>query len=165
MCAALLPATGWAHGPAAHAAKPRETDANRAVVETAFGRSGDPAAVTRTITIDMTDDLHFLPPRIEAQRGETLRIVAVNRGRALHEIVFGTAKDLADHAELMLKHPGMEHDEPFTAHVPPGERGEIVWLFDRPGTFRFACLVPGHTWNGLRDGMVGTIIVKPENPQ
>ncbi len=164
MFASLLHAPGWAHGPAPHGAKPPKAKIDPAPVQTAFGRSGDADKVTRTITIDMTDDLHFLPEAIEVRRGETIRIVAVNRGAAMHEIVLGTTRELADHAELMKKHPAMEHDEPFMAHVPPGGRGEIVWQFDQPGTFRFACLIPGHTWNELSEGMVGTIVVKPENP-
>ncbi|TSE28345.1 hypothetical protein Tther_02140 [Tepidimonas thermarum] len=40
----------------------------------------------------------------------------------MHEIVIGTPEELAAHAELMKKHPGMEHDEPHMAHVPPGRR-------------------------------------------
>jgi len=63
----------------------------------------------------------------------------------------------AAHAELMKKHPGMEHDEPYMAHVAPGQTGEIVWHFNRPGDFEFACLIPGH----FEAGMVGRIRVEP----
>lgn len=34
--------------------------------------------------------------------------------------------------------------------VAPGESGELVWRFDRPGTVAFACLVPGHFEAGMR---------------
>ena len=40
-------------------------------------------------------------------------------------------------------------------HVPPGKTGEIVWSFNRAGTFEFACLIAGH----YQAGMVGTIHV------
>jgi uncharacterized cupredoxin-like copper-binding protein len=70
--------------------------------------------------------------------------------------VIGTPEELKAHAELMKKHPNMEHDEPYMAHVDPGQRGEIVWTFNRPGTFEFACLIPGH----FEAGMKGTITVR-----
>ena len=60
------------------------------------------------------------------------------------------------HAAMMLKAPGMEHDEPYMAHVPPGRRGEIVWRFNRAGQFEFACLIAGH----YQAGMVGAIHVR-----
>ena len=39
--------------------------------------------------------------------------------------------------------------------VAPGKVGEIVWTFNRPGRFEFACLIAGH----FQAGMVGTITV------
>jgi uncharacterized cupredoxin-like copper-binding protein len=74
--------------------------------------------------------------------------------------VIGTESELIEHAELMKRFPTMEHDEPFMAHVPPGKSGEIVWQFTQPGAFRFACLMPGHAWSDLSEGMVGTIVVR-----
>ena len=67
-----------------------------------------------------------------------------------------SAKQLKVHAEMMKKHPGMEHDEPYMAHVPPGKTGEIVWTFNRAGTFEFACLMAGH----FEAGMIGRITVQ-----
>lgn len=43
------------------------------------------------------------------------------------------------------------------AHVAPGQTGEIVWHFNRPGDFEFACLIPGH----FEAGMVRRIRVEP----
>jgi uncharacterized cupredoxin-like copper-binding protein len=74
----------------------------------------------------------------------------------MHEMVIGTTKDLQQHAELMRKHPGMEHDEDYMAHVAPGKQGEIVWQFTRPGEFHYACLVPGH----MEAGMIAKITVE-----
>ena len=64
--------------------------------------------------------------------------------------------ELKEHAELMRKMPGMEHDEPNMATLKPGQRGDIVWQFDKPGTVDFACLSPGH----MEAGMVGKVKVK-----
>jgi uncharacterized cupredoxin-like copper-binding protein len=78
-----------------------------------------------------------------------------NNGKQMHEFVIGTKAENAKHAELMIKFPNMEHDEPYMAHVPPGKTGEIVWTFNRAGSFEFACLIAGH----YGAGMVGTINV------
>ena len=90
------------------------------------------------------------------KRGETVSSSPANKGEVLHEMVLGTAQALKEHAELMKKLPGMEHDEPHMAHVKPGQRGEIVWQFTKAGEFQFACLIPGH----FEAGMVGKVTVK-----
>ncbi|TSE28318.1 cupredoxin family protein [Tepidimonas taiwanensis] len=140
---------GSGHGGHAAAALPPE--------QKPWGIAGDPRRVRRTIEIRMTDDMRFTPDRLTVREGETVRLRAVNRGRVMHEIVIGTPEELAAHAELMKRHPDMEHDEPYMAHVPPGQRGEIVWHFNRAGDFQFACLIPGH----FEAGMVGHIRVEP----
>ena len=53
------------------------------------------------------------------REGETVRLQAQNQGKVMHEIVIGTKTELDQHAEMMVKHPGMEHDEPYMAHVKP----------------------------------------------
>ena len=103
----------------------------------------------------MTDDMRFSPDRIEVRQGETLRLVLQNNGKLMHEFVIGTKKDLDEHAALMVRFPGMEHDEPYMAHVAPGKSGEVIWNFNRAGEFNFACLIAGH----YSSGMVGKIKV------
>jgi len=147
-------ASAFAHGNDAHSGP------NLHPVTTAFGQTGDPGKVSRTIEVRMDDRMRFVPDRIDVKRGETVRLRVANRGKVLHELVIGTEPELREHAELMKRFPTMEHDEPFLAHVAPGKTGEIVWQFTQAGTFRFACLVPGHTWNDLASGMVGTIVVR-----
>ncbi|MDT3668886.1 MAG: cupredoxin family protein [Aromatoleum sp.] len=124
-------------------------------IQQPWGIAGDPAQATRTIPITMSDDMRFTPDRIDVRVGETVRFVYRNVGKVLHEMVLGTKATLDEHADLMKKFPGMEHDEPWMAHVAPGGRGEIVWTFNRPGEFDFACLIPGH----YDAGMVGRIVV------
>ncbi|WP_026436989.1 plastocyanin/azurin family copper-binding protein [Acidovorax sp. JHL-9] len=124
-----------------------------------WGIAGDAKAVRRTITLRMNDDMRFTPSHIEVREGDTVRLRAENRGKVLHEIVLGTQAELAQHAQMMQKFPGMEHDEPHMAHVGAGRRGDIVWHFNRPGSFDFACLIPGH----YEAGMTGTITVLPRN--
>src|SRR5205814_4646810 len=80
--------------------------------ETAFGRPGDPAKVTRTITVEMRDPVEFSPAQIAVKAGETIRFVVRNTGKHEHEMVLGTMKSLEEHQEMMQQHPGMHHDEP-----------------------------------------------------
>jgi uncharacterized cupredoxin-like copper-binding protein len=86
-----------------------------------------------------------------------VKFVIRNAGKMLHEMVIGTKQELDEHAALMAKFPDMEHDEPFMAHVAPGKTGLIVWNFNRPGQFHYACLIAGH----YQAGMVGSIQVTP----
>jgi uncharacterized cupredoxin-like copper-binding protein len=151
--AALL--TGGAAFPhsATHAKKPAY-DYSKAQ-EMPFGRAADPARAKRTVKVAMGDTMRFTPARIAVKRGETVRFVASNNGKLMHEMVLGTRADLEAHAEMMRKHPGMEHDEPYLLHVSPGKSGEMGWRFTKAGEFFYGCLVPGH----FEAGMVGTIVV------
>jgi uncharacterized cupredoxin-like copper-binding protein len=154
---AVLACAAAAHGHdnKDHAAGVRRFDAGK-VEDTAFGREGDPAKATRTLRIDMSDSMRFTPSELVVKRGETVRLVATNKGQVLHEMVLGTADDLKKHADLMKRFPDMQHDEPHMAHVKPGKSGAIVWQFTKPGEFQFACLIPGH----FEAGMVGRVTVK-----
>jgi len=124
--------------------------------QTDWGIAGAAKAARRTIPVIMSDDMRFNPARIEVKQGETVKFVVKNKGKLLHEFVIGTRKKLDEHAALMLKFPNMEHDEPYMAHVKPGASGQVVWTFNRPGSFDFACLMAGH----YQAGMVGKINVK-----
>jgi uncharacterized cupredoxin-like copper-binding protein len=151
----VMTSGAFAHGDDDHVAKPRKFDASKAE-DTTFGREGDPAKATRTIRVDMSDAMRFTPADITVKRGETVKLVATNKGQVLHEMVLGTSDELEKHAQMMRKFPGMEHDEPHMAHVKPGNSGEIVWQFTKAGEFQFACLIPGHS----EAGMVGKVTVK-----
>jgi len=120
-----------------------------------WGIAGDASAVKRTIEITMSDAMRFTPDRIEVRQGEIVRLVHKNGGKIMHEFVLGTKKELDEHAALMTTFPNMAHEEPYMAHVGPGKTSEIVWNFNRPGEFDFACLIPGH----YQAGMVGKIKV------
>lgn len=120
-----------------------------------WGIGGDAKAVRRTVSITMLDSMRFVPDQVSVQRGEMLRIRVRNAGKTMHEFVIGTPADNAAHAELMVRHPGMEHDEPYMAHVAPDKTGDIIWQFNRAGEFEFACLIAGH----YQAGMTGKIRV------
>ena len=151
--ASLTTLPAFAHGEKKHAAA---TDA--VAEQTAWGIAGKRAQATRTITLDMTDNMRFTPDTLTVKEGETVRFVVKNSGRMLHEMVIGTPAELASHAAMMAKFPNMEHDAPYMVHVDPGKTGEIVWTFNRAGNFEFACLIAGHFEAGMR----GTITVTPK---
>lgn len=154
--ALALVAPALAHDDAHHrAGSPRKKE------QQAWGVAGDAKAIKRTIEVTMGDNMRFTPDRIEVRQGEVVKLVLKNRGQLLHEFVLGTQQELDEHAALMLKFPNMEHDEPYMAHVLPGMTGEMIWNFNRPGQFKFGCLVAGH----YQAGMVGKITVAAAAPK
>jgi uncharacterized cupredoxin-like copper-binding protein len=152
---ALSAAPAWCHGDGTAGAPSHTVKEQKP-----WGIAGD-AKRARTVTLRMGDDMRFVPDRITVREGETIRFVVRNAGKLLHEMVIGTPEQLQEHAALMKKYPTMEHDEPDMTHVKASQRGEIVWNFNRPGTFQFACLLPGH----FEAGMVGTVVVEPAASQ
>jgi len=142
----------FADGDATHT---RKETRHLAVEEHAFGREGDPKKVTRTVRVGMSDTMRFTPSELTVERGQTVKFVVRNNGKVMHEMVIGTMAELKEHAAMMQKHPGMEHDEPYMAHVLPGMTKAIVWQFTKAGEYYFGCLVPGH----LEAGMVGQVRV------
>lgn len=153
--ASLGSAGAHAHGDERHPTKPHTYNAAKPQAN-ASGREGDPKKVSRTIHVDMRDTMRFTPDRVVVQRGETVRFVVTNSGSQLHEMVVGTADELKAHAEMMRRHPNMEHADANMTHVQPGSKGDIVWQFTKAGQYEFACLIPGH----FEAGMVGKVVVK-----
>lgn len=133
----------------------RKTSAPAKKEQKPWGIAGDARDARRTIEIAMSDDMRFTPSNIEVKQGETVKFVVRNKGKVLHEMVIGDKKTLDEHAALMARFPNMEHDEPYMAHVAAGKKGSLVWHFNRPGDFDFACLIAGH----YQAGMVGKIKV------
>ena len=146
-----------ASGAAAHEPSGKKAAPALHAEETAFGRAADPRKAKRTVRVEMSDAMRFQPSEIRVKRGEVIRFVPVNRGKVMHEMVIGTLDELKQHAELMRKHPHMEHDEAHMAHVAPGKSGEIAWQFTKAGEFFYACLLPGH----FEAGMIGKVTVAP----
>lgn len=150
--ASALPITAFAHDDehGRHAA-----GNSLRTTQTPFGIAGDSRKVSRTIDIDMTDAMRFVPAVIDVKVGETIRFRLKNTGKTLHEMVIGRLPDLEQHAAMMRKSSAMNHAEPYMVHVKPGSTGEMVWTFNRAGEFSYACLIPGH----FEAGMVGKAIV------
>lgn len=157
--AALLFAAGMLLVARAFAHEVNHGDARAPVAAaepTPFGMAGDPGKISRTVAIEMDDAMRFSPASVTVKRGETVRFVVHNRGRLFHEMVIGTTADLQTHAKMMREMPDMAHDAPYIAHVSPSHTETLVWHFNVPGEFQFACLMPGHA----EAGMTGRISVR-----
>jgi uncharacterized cupredoxin-like copper-binding protein len=119
------------------------------------GEPGNPREPSRTIEIEM-DEMSYEPITIEVKRGEQVRFVLHNVGTEDHEFLLATTKENLKHAEVMKKHPHMEHDDPNGVRVAPKKSAEILWKFTKAGVFEYSCLIPNH-----RDyGMIGHVTVK-----
>jgi len=118
--------------------------------ESSIGKAGVAAKASRTVTVEMADNMRYTPSDIQVKKGETIRFVVKNIGKVRHELSLGTEKELLEHLEQMKKFPDMEHDEPSKITLDPGKQGEIVWQFTKAGTVNFACLMPGHYEAGMK---------------
>ncbi len=121
-----------------------------------YGQPGDSSKVSRTIEVTMDDSMRFTPSQIDVKEGETVRFFIKNAGKIPHEMVIGSLDELKAHAAEMLAMPDMQHTDPSMITLNPGQRGGLVWQFDKATTVDFACLIPGHT----EAGMVGKIHVE-----
>jgi uncharacterized cupredoxin-like copper-binding protein len=135
--------------------EPADSHEQHAHESYAAGEPGDANKPARVVEIEMSE-MAYTPARIEVKRGEQIRFVIRNAGSEDHEFLLATTKENLKHAEVMKKHPHMEHDEPNGVRLAPKKSAEILWKFTRAGSFEYSCLIPDH-----RDyGMIGRVTVK-----
>lgn len=119
----------------------------------AVGEPGDKAKATQTIRVTMkeTDDgkMIFTPSTFKVRKGQTVRFAIQNAGELDHEFVLDQEDKIQEHKAVMEKFPDMEHDDPNAIRLAAGKSGEIIWKFTNDGTFKIACLVPGHYDAGM----------------
>ncbi|MDX1755507.1 MAG: plastocyanin/azurin family copper-binding protein [Marinobacter sp.] len=138
---------------------------------TPIGEPGYAGDVTRTIAVVMKDN-YFEPEAVNVSPGETVRFSILNEGRLVHEFNIGTPemheahqremRMMVEHGviqggtlnrEMMKMDMGnghtMEHDDPNSVLLAPGETAEIVWTFSAQANLEFACNVPGHYQSGM----------------
>lgn len=145
-----------------------------------IGRPADATKATRTVNVVMKDNL-YEPESVSVRTGETIRFVIKNEGEFVHEFNIGTPAMHAAHQEemmMMVEHGALEpdklnrakmkmdmgggktmdHNDPNSVLLEPGESAEIVWTFTKTADLEFACNVPGH----YDSGMVGKLSIKPQ---
>lgn len=119
----------------------------------AVGEPGTKAKATQTIRVTMkeTDDgkMVFTPSTFEVRKGQTIVFAIKNAGELDHEFVLDQEDKIMEHKAVMEKFPEMEHDDPNAIRLAAGQSGEIIWKFTNDGTFKIACLVPGHYDAGM----------------
>jgi uncharacterized cupredoxin-like copper-binding protein len=123
------------------------------------GQPGDPKKPFRVVEVTMHEGdgtMGYSLKTLDVKRGEQIKFVITNGGALPHEFVLANEKDNLKHAALMQKFPDMQHDDPNGKSLEPAAKSEILWRFSKPGTFEFACLIPGHR----EAGMIGKVTVK-----
>ncbi len=136
-------------------------DAGHSHSSFAAGEPGNPKRpVARTVEVTMreTDDakMLFVPDRVTVKSGEQVKFIIRNVGEVEHEFMLDTMANNAKHKVQMEKNSDKGHDDPNGRRLSPDNSAEIVWRFTKPGTFEFACLIPGH----YESGMKGVIVVE-----
>ena len=121
------------------------------------GEAGNVSDISRTIKVTMKEtaggDMLFLPKTVSVKRGQTIRFEIKNKGELDHEFVLDEHLALMEHKKVMEKFPEMEHDDPNSVRLEPGEKGEVIWKFTNGGEFEFACLIPGHYDAGMKGAL------------
>ncbi|MGP3726436.1 cupredoxin domain-containing protein [Cereibacter sphaeroides] len=116
------------------------------------------AARTVTVAMRETEDgrMVFDPPILDFAAGETVRLAIRNEGEQEHEFVMDAPDEIQEHKAIMAEMPDMVHRDANALRLGPGESGEITWTFGEPGSYEFACLIPGH----YEGGMHGPLVVR-----
>lgn len=115
---------------------------------------GEPGKGTpdRVISVSMLDSMRFVfaPELGEIKQGETVEFRVKNDGSIKHEFSIGNAEDQVKHAQMMQSMPDMEHNDPNTVSLAPGESATLAWKFMGKDTVIFACNIPGHFEAGMK---------------
>ena len=119
------------------------------------GDPSSPAIGPGDVTVEM-DIEHslFTPSELRVVEGTRVRFVVVNGDPIAHELIVGPEDVHARHRSgTEAQHPSIPGE------VSVGATGTAVttYRFDEPGTFEFACHLPGH----YEYGMHGAVEVVP----
>ena len=121
---------------------------------------GTPAQVAvpsmKEVRIEVDDTIRFSPATWEAQAGEPIRIILVNKGKVDHELVIGSEKEIIAHAKEMASPGAKGHHHTNEVSAKPGQQAELVWTFKKPGQYAMACFEPGHYEAGMR-GIINVV--------
>ena len=107
--------------------------------ETASGRHGDPRQITRTINLDISDNMRLTPTELNIKQGETIKFVLKNAAKSPIGIALGIATEQKERTAMLKQFPKMEMNQPNQVQAKPGEAGELIWQFTKAGEFNFGC--------------------------
>ena len=106
----------------------------------------------RTVEIRISRS-RFEPAAVRVSPGAPVRFVIRNDDPIDHEFIVGDEEVHRRHAAGNEPHHGAVPGE---VSVPPRQVRETTFRFDQPGTYAFACHLPGH----LAYGMQGQVYVR-----
>jgi len=135
-------------------AQPAASSSSGAASSQATASASVPA---RELRIEMDDTMRFSPSALTVVAGEPVKLVVVNRGKMTHELVIGTAAELAEHLREMQSGTASHHHSDSEISVEAGQSREVIRRFDKSGELAIACFEPGH----YEAGMKGTLTVLP----
>lgn len=113
----------------------------------------------KVVRIEVDDSMRFSPETWEAQVGEPIRIILVNKGKLDHELVIGTEKEIIAHSKEMANPGAKGHHHANEISAKPGQQAELVWTFKKPGQYAMACFEPGHYEAGMK-GVINVVAQK-----
>jgi uncharacterized cupredoxin-like copper-binding protein len=113
----------------------------------------------KEVRIEVDDTMRFIPSTWEAQVGEPIRIILLNKGKVDHELVFGSEKEIIAHAKEMANPNTKGHQHTNEISAKPGQQAELVWTFKKPGQYAMACFEPGHYEAGMK-GVINVVAQK-----
>ena len=132
-----------------------------------IGQVGNVSHIDRVIEVDM-GEMYFDPGNYTFERGETVKFMLINSGRAVHEFAIGTENMQKAHEQEMkvmrregmmtarvLRHDrmldaGMMHVDANARLLEPDETSELIWTFSGvQDELIIACNVPGHRAAGM----------------
>lgn len=132
-----------------------------------IGQTGDVSHIDRVIEVKM-GEMYFKPNKFDITKGETIKFVITNAGRAVHEFALGTEDMQKNHEAEMremqkmgmitvnkLRHDkmraaGMMHTDANARLLDPKATAELVWTFSGDASdIIIACNVPGHRQAGM----------------
>jgi uncharacterized cupredoxin-like copper-binding protein len=120
------------------------------------GEPGEPAVLGpgRAEVAIGIEHSRFSTDRVVVAAGTALTFEIDNTDPIGHELIVGPPEVHARHAEgTEASHPPV----PGEVTAPPLRRVSTTYTFDEPGTYTFACHLPGH----VAYGMVGEVVVTP----
>jgi uncharacterized cupredoxin-like copper-binding protein len=116
-------------------------------VALAGDRPSPPALGPGDVTVQLdVEHTRFRPDGLRVVEGTRVRFVVVNGDPINHELIVGGADVHARHADgTESEHPSI----PGEVSVGPNGTAITTFTFDEPGTFEFACHLPGHYEYGM----------------
>ena len=115
--------------------------------------NGDSSA--RTVEVDMVD-IAFSPKQLEVKKGETVRFVFTNTGKAIHDAFIGNREAQDEHEAEMRAADGAAHGGGHESSsssgvtVEPGKTGELTHTFSASEPIEIGCHQPGHYAAGMK---------------